>query len=297
LLIDAATHAVELDTALRSRIVTAVRSFRANNAFERESDFAVAVPVLELLGGDVSLVPAKWAHRPEFLQPEAAVESVAREVTRLAAAHDQIPAAIPEPLIEPNEDGSAERFRVGDLIDSGLATLVRPGRHKREHYRPAGVPVWEPGDVNPVWRRDEGQRFLPEAAVDSRSVTQPGDIVITTIGELRTRVDSEGGHVLGTSLHALRLHSQMFDAHVVAALLMSEQNRRLIKGTTIPRVNIEQLEFPRVDGETAARLKESLAVLDTEEATAHSLMESAAGVRAALIEALAAGTVRIKEAS
>ena len=296
LLIDAATDGVDLDTALRSRIVSAVRSFRAKSTFEPQPSFAVAVPVLELLGGDVSLMPAKWTHEPDFLEPAAALESLAREVARLKAAHDQVPAGIPELSIEPNEDGSAERFRVGELIDSGLATLVRPGRYKREQYAPAGVPVWEPADVNPSWRRSKAERFLPEAAVDSRSVTQPGDIVITTIGELRTRVDTEGGHVLGTSLHALRLDPQLFDPHVVAALLMSEQNRRLIKGTTIPRVNIEQLEFPRVDAETAARLKEALAVLGSEEAAGHSLIESAAGVRAALIEAVAAGTVRMREA-
>ncbi len=296
LLIDAATDRVDLDAALRSRIARAVRSFRARGAFELQPDFAVAVPVLEVLGGDVSLVPAKWAHEPELLEPDAAVESLAREVARLEAAHDQIPPRPPKLALEANENRSSERFRIGELIDSGLATLVRPGRYKRDQYAPAGVPVWEPGDVNPSWRRDEEARFLPEEAIDPRSVTQPGDIVVTTIGELRTRVDSDGGHVLGTSLHALRLDPQLFDPHVVAAQLMSHQNRRLIKGTTIPRVNISQLEFARVDAETAARLKEALAVLAAEEAAGHSLIESAAGVRAALIEAVAAGTVRMRQA-
>lgn len=294
LFVDAATDGGDLDLELRSRIVSAVRSFRAPSTFEPQPDFAVAVPVLEVLGGEISLVPAKWAHEPEFLEPDAALESLTREVARLEAAHDQIPASTPKLCIEPNEDRASERFRVGELMESGLATLVRPGRYKRDQYAPAGVPVWEPGDVNPSWRREQAERFLPEPAVDPRSVTQQGDIVITTIGELRTRVDTEGGHVLGTSLHALRLDRQLFDPHVVAALLMSDQNRRLIKGTTIPRVNIKQLEFPRVDGETATRLKEVLAGLDADEAAGHALIESIVSVRAALIEAVAAGAVELR---
>jgi hypothetical protein len=135
------------------------------------------------------------------------------------------------------------------------------------------------------------------ALVDVRSITQPGDIVFTTVGGLRTRVDDEGGHVLGTSLHGLRLSQDAYDAHVVAALLTSEPNRRLLTGTTIPRVDVMELEIPGLDLATAARAGEVLRSLEHELETTSAVVTQAEALRSAIVEALATGAATIDDLS
>jgi hypothetical protein len=192
-------------------------------------------------------------------------------------------------------DTAPERFRIADLIEARLARLIRPARLSREDYVEQGIPVWEPTDVRAPWSREGGVRFASPDMVDPRSLTEPGDVVITTVGELRARVDEEGGHVLGTSLHALRLLTDMFDPHTVAALLGSSQNRGMTTGSTIPRVNVRELEIPRLDAGAAAHLREALAALTKEEEAARNAVAAAADARAAIVDAVAAGAAIIGE--
>jgi len=155
-----------------------------------------------------------------------------------------------------------------------------------------GLPVWLPEDVRDPWERDEPQMFADPAQVDPRSITEAGDIVLATIGGLRTRVDTEGGHVLGTSLQALRLDPQAFDPLAVAALLTSEPNRKLLSGT-IPRVNVLELEIPRLDRDQAQRLVGVLEALERHADAGQTLSRHAQAVRDALVAALATGAATI----
>jgi hypothetical protein len=164
---------------------------------------------------------------------------------------------------------------------------------KTEQFGDKGLPVWIPADVREPWQRSDESKFIDPALVDERSVTQPGDIVLTTIGGLRTRIDELGGHVLGTSLHGLRLKQGMFDPYVVAALLMSEPNRRLLTGTTIPRVDLLELEIPRLDTASASHVATLLRSLEDELASAHAVVARAEDQRRAIVEALATGAVEI----
>ena len=63
--------------------------------------------------------------------------------------------------------------------------------------------------------------------IDMRSVTEPGDTSLRRSVVFERGWISKAGHALGTSLPAhFRLDPELFDAHAVAALLTSEQNRR-----------------------------------------------------------------------
>jgi hypothetical protein len=126
-------------------------------------------------------------------------------------------------------------------------------------------------------------------------ITQPGDIVFTTIGGLRTRVDEIGGHVLGTSLHALRLNEGTFEPDAFAALLTSEQNRSLLTGSTIPRVNVAELTVPRIDHRTARKLVEALDAIGGEVGAATEIAADADRLRQSIIDAVAAGVTAVKE--
>jgi hypothetical protein len=179
-------------------------------------------------------------------------------------------------------------------LQQGLVELIRPSRIKTDEYTDEGVPVWLPADVRSPWELEEAPRFADPERVDPRTITEPGDVVFTTIGGLRTRVDFEGGHVLGTSLHALRLQREIFDPEAVAALLTSEPNRRLIKGSTIPRVNMLELELPLLDRAAAAELVAAIRELHHQEAAGHRLGRTAATTREALVAAVSAGTLRVR---
>jgi hypothetical protein len=282
-----------LDRQLRQRLADTLQIWRQRpEEFEPTAGFATTVPVLELLAGDATLVPSRWLYEPELIDPAAINESVERAVAELAAAYTELPNQPPHFELEPVAV-PVGRVRVRDLAELGLATLLRAARFKSDNYSEEGLPVWLPGDIHDPWRRHEPPKFVDPALVDHRSVTEPGDVVFTTIGGLRTRVDTDGGHVLGTSLQALRLRPNTFDPHAFAALLTSESNRRLLTGTTIPRVNVLELEIPQFDLLSAARVGEVLRELDHELEVTHAAAAGAETLRRALIDALASGAATI----
>ncbi len=168
---------------------------------------------------------------------------------------------------------------------------------KTDAFGEQGLPVWLPADVNEPWKRDEQPRFIDPALINPRSITEPGDVVFTTIGGIRTRVDEKGGHVLGTSLQALRLAANTFDPYAVAALMTSEPNRRLLIGTTIPRVNVLELELPGIGADEATKLGELMRAIEGELETAHAVAARAETLRQALVDAIATGAAKIGDTS
>ena len=295
LLIDAQDGGETMTPLLEERIGEAVSRWRSDHrGFEPTPGFATTVSVLELLSGDASLFPSRWVSEPELLDATSMVSAMESARSEAETARTLLPGAPPSPRIQVIDE-PPERFRIGELIEHGLARLVRPARLRPEDFADEGLPVWTPSDIRAAWERGDVRRFADPTAVDPKSITDPGDIVLTTIGGLRTRVDTEGGHVLGTSLHGLRLDPKLFDAEAVAALLTSEQNRGLMSGT-IPRVNIRELEFPRLELEAVHRLRDALRQVDAEEQAGRAIAKSAAKLRAALIEAVAAGVALVDSA-
>ncbi len=292
-----ATGESSLTRRLRRRLIETIGVWRSGREqFEPTSGFATGVPVLDLLAGEAPLVPSRWLYQPEIVNAGAMIAELERARADLSSAHGQLPPQPPRFKL----DATAEppnRLRVGDLIDLGLATLIRPDRIKTDEYGEEGLPVWLPGDIRDPWRREEPPRFVDPTLVDARSITEPGDIVFTTIGGIRTRVDEEGGHVLGTSLQALRLKRDMVEPYVVAALLMSEQNRRLLTGTSIPRVNVLELEIPQLDLATSKRVGEVLRAIERELETANALAVRAEVLRKTLVDTLASGAATVDHLS
>lgn len=295
LLIEAQEGGGPTTAQLTARIAKAVSRWRDDPAgFEPTPGFATTVSVLELLSGDASLLASRWVSGPELLDPTSMSSALHRAIADTERARKLLPATPPSVRIRATDE-PPERFRVGELIEHGLASLIRPARLRPDDFRDEGLPVWVPADVRPEWERDQERRFADPAAVDPRSITQPGDIVFTTIGDLRSRVDKEGGNVLGTSLHGLRLDPKLFDSEAIAALLASEQNRGLMGGT-IPRVNIRELQLPRLEPETVVQLRETLHQVDAEEQAGRAIAKGAAELRAAVINAVAAGVAVIQDA-
>ncbi len=79
--------------------------------------------------------------------------------------------------------------------------------------------------------------------------------------------------------------------------MTSEPNRRLLIGTTIPRVNVLELEFPRLDPNQAKEMGELLQTLDAEQETANAVAARAEALRQALVDAIATGAAKIRDTS
>lgn len=296
LLIDS-TEEKTLRRRLRSRLADTLAAWRLHpDQFEPTAGFATSLPVLELLAGEAALVPSRWLYEPELIDASAVLERVEQAQRELAATRTRIAHPAPSLALTPAGEGPTS-IRLRELIELGQAQLVRPARVKTDAFGEDGLPVWLPADVNEPWKRDEQPRFIDPTLIAPRSITEPGDIVFTTIGGIRTRVDDKGGHVLGTSLQALRLAPKTFDPYAVAALMTSEPNRRLLIGTTIPRVNVLELELPRIDAAEATRLAELLRAIEDELETAHAVAARAETLRQALIDAIATGAAKIGESS
>jgi len=284
-----------LTPPLRQRIIQTVDGWRSHRErFEAVPGFARSAPVLELLAGEAALIPSRLVYESEAVDTEALLGSIEEAERELAEAHTWLPPQPPRPRLIASPH-PPRRLRVRDLIDLGFATLLRPARIKTESYNVEGngLPVWLPGDINDPWRRNEPPHFIDADLVDARSSTQPGDIVFTTIGSIRTRVDQTGGHVLGTSLQALRLNANQFNPHAVAALLTSEPNSRLLTGTTIPRINVLELEIPQLDLAAASATAEVLRNLERELEAAHAVVARAELLRKAVVDAIATGAATI----
>lgn len=298
LLIAGDDQAKSLTEDLCERIVATVRTWRNDrSAFNAIPGFANTVPVLELLGGDADLIPNRWVLEPSLLDPAELLESVKHAHAALDAARSRSTPQLPDfdvfTTAEPRP-----KLRVRDLLDQGLATLIRPRRFEIDESLTQGTPVWFPADIRPASTReapdrDEERRYVLLDPVNPHFTTNPGDIVFTTVGSLRTRVDTDGGHALGTSLQALRLGPAL-DPEAVAALLMSESNRRLLRGGTIPRVNVQELEIPWLPLAEAAEFTRVLEALQLQAVRAQELVNHAARLRAVLIDVLATGAVTIE---
>jgi hypothetical protein len=292
LLVDS-TEEKTLTRRLRERLKETLAAWRrAPERFEPTAGFATTVPVLELLAGEAALVPSSWLYEPELIDASALIARAQQAQHDLVTARSRL--AHPAPLFTLRPiDEPPSSIRVRDLVELGQAQLVRPARVKTDVFGDEGLPVWLPADVNEPWRRDNQLRFIDPGLVDARSITQPGDIVFTTIGGIRTRVDEEGGHVLGTSLQALRLAPNTFNPYAVAALLTSEPNRRRLTGTTIPRVNVLELELPLLGPDQTATMAGLLQRLEAEVETSNSIASCAEGLRQALVDAIATGAARL----
>jgi type I restriction-modification system DNA methylase subunit len=270
-----------------------LEAFREDpDGFQPEPGFATTVPVLELLARDISLVPGHWVYSPDLVDTGWLASHVTEAHEELIRARSRLEPDLP-PIEVSSTDAPAAIVRIRDLLELGVASLLKPVKLRTDVFGSEGLPVWLPADVKKPWRRPEAKHFLAPELADPRSITQAGDIVFTTIGGLRTHVDREGGVVLGTSLQALRVKPGTFDPHALAALLMSERNQRLLTGTTIPRVNVLELAVPELDLETSRELGDVIRAFEDEEAAAADVAARADELRQAIIDAVSTGTLSV----
>jgi hypothetical protein len=109
--------------------------------------------------------------------------------------------------------------------------------------------------------------------------TAPGDIVFTTMSTVRSLVDVDGGHRIGSGVHVIRLlENSRFVPEYVSLCLSAKWNQRLLRGSTIKHARPGDLEIPLLPlAEQRAWFAQMTKVVDLV-ASAETLMEWASDV-------------------
>jgi hypothetical protein len=275
------------------RIAATVAAFReAPEAFDTRSGFATTIGTHVLLGdGSVGLNPPQWIE-PEIAEAEDFANEFANALDAIVRGLSAVRHA-PEPLAltidQPDQPVPGLHLREVALTDA--VEILRPGRLDKGDYTTEGTPVLTQSALNRDSSPPDFQRYVDLETLPGRHViTQPGDVILATIGERPYAVvDRHGGAVLGNDLEVLRIHVDWLDPDVVAACLSSSQTARAVTGATIPRVRLRDLTLPAMSAETTAAVRETLRRLREIEAAAHDLASAAARARGLLVEAAVAG--------
>jgi hypothetical protein len=224
-------------------VITAWRAFDAPQAAAAERPGMVrSIPVLELLGEEVDLTPAR--NLPVSSAPDTAEKLLAghRELSsRLAALVPMLPTL--------DWTGPRQQRRVmttiAELVKTGALVLKQsdapPGDATGET-----VPLLDLADV--LADRPPTRRMSRQLAGDAVRV-EPGDVVLPTAGhKLVARVINDAGAVLGRGLCLLRPNRDVLDPWFLAGFLAGSANSRQASThlSAAARLDVRRCEIPRM---------------------------------------------------
>lgn len=200
-----------------------------------EGVLAAKVHLDDLIDARVDLTPGRWTAEPD-------TEGLSEVLVGAQSVLDDEVSSFPSNA--PHFGGlpaAADVVAVRDLTDF-------PESREAKLWSGRGIPNDE-APPETVTSRDIGDHKLPpgQSNPEDRSGfwTNPGDIVFTTMSKVRAMVDVDGGHRIGTGVHALRLlENSRFEPEYVAMCLGATWNRRLFQGATIKHVRPGDLEIP-----------------------------------------------------
>jgi hypothetical protein len=287
LMVDAAAavapHRPVLDSLPIQRIAGILRDWRVGmGVSERDRDLAAEPPLLDLLGGDATLVPSRWMRRElTVAQREEQETEFDEAMKRVRETRKALGSEIK--LTIPPGGASSVWTAVSRLAEDGLVKVVKGTPIKPDDYRPTGLPVLRTRDLAASFADGVEPCFVEvESAKLPAALTEPGDVVLASTGDgLKAAVDHAGGHVLAQPLQALRLLEGFMDPEVVAAFLQVPRNQRLM---TVPgRVSLRDLELPVLTPRESRVLRTYLDELDARESLADQLGSSVRRLRQALL--------------
>lgn len=223
----------------------------------------------DLIDARMDLTPSRWTAEPGI---EGLGEALFRAQTFLAGEVLDFPSEAPNFAGLP---AAADVVTVRDLTDDLEAREAKlwTGRGVSNDEAPPET----------ITSRDIGQRRIrpgvPKIEDRSGFWTAPGDIVFTTMSTVRSLVDVDGGHRIGSGVHVIRLlENSRFVPEYVAMCLSAKWNQRLLRGSTIKHARPGDLEIPLLPlAEQRAWLAQMTKVVDLV-ASAETLMEWASDV-------------------
>jgi hypothetical protein len=298
LLIDASDTHIEEDSqsvSVHQRILDVWQRWqREGDAISPIPGFAAAVPVLDLLSTDASIVPPRWIGTQQQQPTPLSIElleaqiAFASKISQLRGVEEiRVP-------IEPIATGD-QHWSVGDLIRDGLLYL-RPGsRIHQDDFRPQGVPVLGPVEIRARGSSVKSRFVDPETLGSGTDVTRPGDIVVLAEGNhgVIALVDEQGGHVVAYPCQSLRVNDGVLDPYVVAAFLQSRANTRLSVGTAVWRVNLQDVRLPRLTMREQQVLSSALRTIDQQRRLAEEIARHAEQITGHVVDGIASGAFTV----
>lgn len=197
------------------------------------------VSVTDILSDDANLTPAKWVG--EVYSDDDVAESLAQSLQGAATLASQIGSFRLDLDLVANLP-SARIATLGELANNGVIQMRR------------GTPESKINQISNISTRivravDVKNRTLQPALAGqlptNLDVTQRGDVLVTTMNQVRAVVDEDGGHIPSTGVDRLRiLDTSLVLPEYLALILRGDWNTRLQSGTTIQRAPIRDLEIP-----------------------------------------------------
>lgn len=224
---------------------------------EKYDDLSWARPSLEevLADDEVNLSPRHW------LQVSIDVDAVTDQYEK---ASSELRTAIASlnghrTLRVVNPSATPHTVSVRALEKQG-AVHITQARSKPRRDRDEEDDVQDPSIVTTRMIR-EGLPDLPERLLSIEespaasqfdiptvdyNVTEPGDVLLSTMRTIRAVVDPTGGRTLSSGVIRLRIDQNQLNPHYVAECLAASWNQSLETGNYIPHANVRDLQIPLI---------------------------------------------------
>ncbi|WP_175578428.1 N-6 DNA methylase [Bifidobacterium jacchi] len=207
---------------------------------------------IDILGMEqVSLLPSDWLLHAQRDPKEIArmYQKTLDDIESSAEKALEAGQAIKEFTSQPMDYRDTNVLQLGDIAtiragsaivqgekgaDDGIITL----RHVREGILPSTDP----------------QAATPQDEKSNDRITEPGDILLTAIGEIRSMVDATGGHRVDRRVNIVRVDKQQWDSEYVALMLEGNWNTVFLQGSAIRHVRPARLEVPALPLEQQHRI-------------------------------------------
>ena len=262
------------------KVTRTVHSWRTDpDTFTGEPGFATTTAVLPLLADTVDLDPARATATP--IDAGQALHDATTATTTLATAwqalHDT-DAAPPALHLHPGHTPLVGLLEV--------AEVTRPAHITRDHVHDHGEHPYVTG-VGDQPRIGGYLTELPDKAV----TTEPGDIIMSSIGTVRAIVDHTGGHTLSSSVWRVRPTGALRDhPDVLALLLTSARIQAQTSGTTVRRLrHPKDVTVALPDPDTLHTLDQWAATLNAARHHAQDYLHAVRNAEHAVVNALDAG--------
>ena len=261
--------------------------------------WARTVSVLEVLGPEVDLTPARWITPSPLDEPAPnVVEQLRAVVGEANAALEKVATLhrVGPDVLQPRFE-RAQRLTIGQLLEDGLIT-IRRGRGKGKRVGSVGdeLPFGDelPAVTAASFGRD-GKLTTTPGPVAPDELAQPGDVLIVTDMQIRAVVARRAlVPIAPVQVISITRQGAWINPRYLAACLNSSWNRRFLTGSGIKHARLVQLEVAVATAEEQEAVIAFLRQTDHAKTAAARLSDAITRLREDTMQALLAGTVTVQ---
>ncbi len=234
-----------LDDNAVNRIVATTTALLDGRDAHKDPDIdSITVSAERLLEGDCHLVPSQWTARA--LSSSALIERIQYDERVLRELGER--SSRPRALVTSAgfADDTSDRVTRESTTVGELGSVITSWRIDPDLLGTGTTPVIRVQDV----QRDF--TVTPSTTIDLNllprpaELTQAGDVLVVTEGQIRAAVDYVGGATVSQRVQILRPRPGTIDPVALAALISSHAPEQSF-GTTIQRVKLSSILLPSLD--------------------------------------------------